>query len=100
MRALYPSVPRDEASIAIEEALENWERKRIPTKDVLRIMDIVLNSNLFTFNDKTNVQKIGTAFRSKLGMTYACTYTETKSLATQNLVDILFIIKIPVLKID
>ena len=74
VRALYPSVPRDEARIAIEEALENRERKRIPTKDVLKMMDIVLNSNIFTFNDKTYVQKIGTAIGSKLGMTYACTY--------------------------
>ena len=47
---------------------------RIPTEDVLRMMDIVLNSNIFTFNEKTYVQKIGTPIGSKLGMTYACTY--------------------------
>ena len=74
VKALYPSVPREEAKIAVEEALEQRERKRIPTKDVLQMMDTVLNSNIFTFNDKAYVQKIGTAIGSKLGMTYACTY--------------------------
>ena len=74
VRALYPSVPRAEARIAAEKALNKIENHKIPTKDVLSMMDIVLDSNVFTFNDRTYVQKIGTAIGSKLVMTYACTY--------------------------
>ncbi|KAK3106951.1 hypothetical protein FSP39_003763 [Pinctada imbricata] len=74
VRALYPSIPRHEARLAAERALNERKSKSVPTKDILDLMDIVLDSNIFTFNDETYVEKIGTAIGSKLGMTYACTY--------------------------
>ena len=78
VRTLYPSILRAEARIAAEKAPNNRENQNIPTKDVLSMMDIVLDSNVFTFNDRTYVQKIGTAIGSKLGMTYACMMWENR----------------------
>ena len=61
VRALYPSIPRAEARIVTEKALNNRENQKILTRDVFSKMDIVLDSNVLTFNERTYVQKICTA---------------------------------------
>jgi hypothetical protein len=74
VKALYPSVPRKEARIAIEKALNNSNNKEVDTGTILEMMDMVLENNTFTFNKKNYVQVEGTAIGSKLGCNYACTY--------------------------
>ncbi|CAC5376565.1 unnamed protein product [Mytilus coruscus] len=71
---LYPSVPRKEAREACKTALENRSDISIPTEDVLKMMDLVIEINNFSFNGKHFLQTEGTAFGSHLGMNYACTY--------------------------
>lgn len=44
-----------------------------PTEDVLRLLDVVLENNTFTFNNTPFIQTKGTAIGSQLGMNYACT---------------------------
>ena len=73
-KALYPSVPRKEAHEAAEKALEKRSNKDIPTDEVLRIMDMVLENNNFSFNWKHYVQTEGTAIDSHLRMNYASVY--------------------------
>jgi hypothetical protein len=60
-KALYPSVPRKEARAAAEKALEKRSNKDIPTDEVLRMMDMVLENNNVSFNEKHYVQTEGTA---------------------------------------
>ena len=74
VKALYPSVPREEARIAVSEALDKRTDQTIPTNEVLKMMDMVLEHNNFSFNGKHFIQKEGTAIGSKLGMNYASTY--------------------------
>jgi uncharacterized protein YggL (DUF469 family) len=45
-----------------------------PTDEVLRMMDMVLENNNFSFNGKHYVQTEGTAIGSHLGMNYASVY--------------------------
>ncbi|CAG2246908.1 unnamed protein product [Mytilus edulis] len=73
---LYPSVPRKEAREACncKSALENRTNTSIPTEDVLKMMDLVIENNNFSFNGKHFLQTEGTAIGSHLGMNYACTY--------------------------
>lgn len=71
---LYPSVPRKEGREACIEALEERTDKGIPAQEVLDMIDMVLEQNIFTFNDKHYVQKKGVAIGSKLGKNYACAY--------------------------
>ena len=74
VKALYPSIPRDEARKACKNALNERTNQDLPTEEVLQIIDTVLENSYFTFN-KTNYQQIdGTAIGSKLGRNYACTY--------------------------
>ena len=59
--ALYLSVPRVEACKAVENALNRRSNKPIPTKDMLEMMDLVLENNNISFADKHFIQKEGTA---------------------------------------
>ena len=74
MKALYPSVPRDEARAAAIDALNRRTDPEIPTEDVIVMMDTVLENNTFSFNDEHFIQTEGTAIGSRLGLNYASTY--------------------------
>ena len=74
VKASYPSVPRKEARIACEKALQKRQKPSIPTVCVLNMLDLVLENNHFGFNSKNYIQTEGTAIGSHLGMNYACTY--------------------------
>lgn len=74
VKALYPNVPRKEARVSVEGALEKRKDKSIPPKSVLKMMDMVLENNNFCFDDKHYLQMEGTAIGSRLGMNYASTY--------------------------
>ena len=51
VKALYPSVPRKEARIACEKALQKRQKPSIPTVCVLNMLDLVLENNHFGFNE-------------------------------------------------
>ena len=57
VRALYPSVPRDEARKAIIDALDKRPDMETGKDTVLKLMDFVLDNNIFKFNEKYYVQK-------------------------------------------
>ena len=56
---LYPSIPRVEGREACREALEMRQTKRMPTEEVLEMIDTVLDHNVFHFNEKYYQQKKG-----------------------------------------
>ena len=74
VKALYPSVPRKEARTACEKALQGRTNKSLTTECVLDMLDLALENNNFSFNDKHYIQREGTAIGSHLGMNYACTF--------------------------
>ena len=74
VKSLYPSVPRKEAREACKAALNDRSTQSIPTEDVLKMLDLVLENNNFSFNNKHFLQTEGTAIGSHLGMNYACTF--------------------------
>ena len=76
VKALYPSVPREEAKRACRKALNKRTNHNLPTDDALQLIDKVLENNIFSFNNNHYVQTEGTAIGSKLDMNYACTYLE------------------------
>jgi hypothetical protein len=74
VKALYPSVPRNETRNACRIDLDKRTNPKLPTEDALKLIDTVPENNIFAFNDKTYVQTEGTAIGSRLGMSYACTH--------------------------
>ena len=74
VKALYPSIPRQEARTAVQNVLNKRKDPSITTAGILEMMDAVLDKNTFEFNGKYYKQTEGTAIGSKLGMCYASTY--------------------------
>jgi hypothetical protein len=74
VKALYPSVPRNETRNACRIDLDKRPNPKLPTEDALKLIDTVLENNIFSCNDQTYVQTEDTAIGSRLGMSYACTY--------------------------
>ena len=64
VKALYPSVPREEARAAVIEALNRRVQPEVPTNDMITMMDTVLNNNTILFNGDHYMQNEGTAIGS------------------------------------
>ena len=62
---LYPSIPHQAGLKALKEALEKRDIKKIPTEDLVKMAEFVLNNNIFEFNSKAYQQKSGTAIGTK-----------------------------------
>ena len=45
--ALYPNIPHQAGLKALREAFEKRDIKKIPTEDLVRIAEFVLNNNIF-----------------------------------------------------
>ena len=72
---LYPSVPRAEGVAACRSALDARSAPTIPTEEMLKVVELVLDNNNFQLGETRNYLQIeGTAIGSKLGRNYACTY--------------------------
>ena len=84
---LYPNIPHQADLKALKKALERRDIKKIPTEDLVRMAEFVLNNNIFEFNSKAYQQKSGTAIGTKFAPPYACIYmdeVELKFLETKN----------------
>ena len=64
MVGLYPNIPHEAGLKALKEALEKRDTKKIPTEDLVKMAEFVLN----------NQQKSGTAIGTKFALPYACFY--------------------------
>ena len=76
VKNLYPSVPRKEGLDVCREALIARADQSMPTEEVLKLIELVLDNNNFQFEDRHYLQIDGTAIGSKLGKIYACTYMQ------------------------
>ena len=84
---LYPNIFHQAGLKALKKVLEKRDIKKIPTEDLVKIAEFVLNNNIFEFNSKAYRQKSGTAIGIKFTPPYACIYmgeVEQKFLKTQS----------------
>ena len=84
---LYPNIPHQAGLKALKEALEKRDIKKIPTEDLVKIAEFVVNNNIFEFNSKDDQQKSGNAIGTKFAPPYDCIYmdeAEQKFLQTQS----------------
>ena len=73
---LYPSIPHQAGLSSLNEALENRSVKNIPTENLIKMAEFVLNNNFFEFNDKVFQQISATAIGTKFAPPYACIYKD------------------------
>ena len=75
---LHPSVPREEGLNACRDALDARTSMAIPTEEMLKVTELVLDNNNFQLGANRNYRQTeGTAIGSKLGRNFACTYMGT-----------------------
>ena len=77
---LYTNIPtsgENGGKQAFEKALNTRtleEKSKIPTWYLMELLDLVLNGNIFEFNNKLYIQKIGTEMGTRVAPTYACLF--------------------------
>ena len=47
----YTNIPHEDGSKCLEEALEERSDKKIPTKFLVKLMELIQNYNIFEFHD-------------------------------------------------
>ena len=59
--ALYDNIPNNEGLDSLEEALEERQNPKVPAHFIRRMLEIILEWNLFVFHEATYLQKVGVA---------------------------------------
>eukprot|EP00794_Sanderia_malayensis_P002349 gene2348-2705_t len=72
VKSLYTVIPNADGLIALKHFLDRRSSQDPPTNTLVRLAELVLATNGFSFNDRFYVQVGGVAMGSKLGPSYAC----------------------------
>ena len=64
VKALFTNILKEEGLKCLKIALKNRDNPEIPSHFLLKLMEIILKQNLFTFNGETFRQEIGAAMGS------------------------------------
>ena len=68
---LYPSIPHSEGLTCLRKFLELRDNKQISNDTLIKLAEIVLNNNIFEFDEKTLKQVGGIEIRTNFAPPYA-----------------------------
>ena len=71
IKSMYSNIPIEEGLEAFKEELDKREDKTIPTEFILKLLKLVLESNIFEFDREFFIQLLGTAMGTRVAPTYA-----------------------------
>ena len=71
IKSMYSNIPIEEGLEAFKEELDKREDKAIPTEFILKLLKLVLESNIFEFDREFFIQLLGTAMGTRVAPTYA-----------------------------
>ena len=71
IKAMYTNIPLQEGLEACKETLEKRSDKSIPTEYIMKLLKLVMEKNLFTFNEETWLQLLGTCMGTRVSPSYA-----------------------------
>jgi hypothetical protein len=74
--SLYPSIPQPDGLEALRRALNKRDRLVPPTEALVRLADLVLSCNHFTFNGQYYTQTSGTAMGTRFAPNYAILFMD------------------------
>ena len=74
VKSLYTVIPNADGLSALKHFLDQRTNKDPPTSTLLRLAELVLTTNGFSFDQQFYVQVGGVAMGSKLGPSYACLF--------------------------
>ena len=68
---LHPNIPHDEGLSALRKRFDEGDEKDVSTDTLVELVELVLKTNIFNFNQKTLKQKRGTAIGTKFAPSYS-----------------------------
>ena len=71
IKSMYSNIPIDEGIEAFKEELDKRRNKSVPTEFYVKLLKLVLESNIFEFNREYYIQLLGTAMGTRVAPTYA-----------------------------
>ena len=71
VKSFYTNILVREGIEAFREALERTQNLSIPTEYLIRLLKIVMESNIFKFDNEFWIQLIGTCMGTRVAPTYA-----------------------------
>ena len=71
IKSMYSNIPLQEDLDAFEETLNSREDKTIPTEFIMKLVKIIMEKNIFTFNNQHWLQLLGTSMGSRVSPTWA-----------------------------
>ena len=74
IKSMYTNIPLEEGLAACKETLEKRADKAIPTDYIMKLLRLVMEKNIFTFNEETWLQLLGTCMGTRVSPTYACLF--------------------------
>ena len=74
VKSLYTVIPNSDGLTTLKHFLDLRPTQNPPTSTLLRLAQLVVTTNGFSFDDKYYVQVGGVAMGSKLGPSYACLF--------------------------
>ena len=72
--SMYTRIPLDEGLAAFKIALDKRTDKSVPTDNILKLLKMVMEKNIFMFNNKAWLQMLGCSMGSRVSPTYACLF--------------------------
>ena len=74
VKSLYTCIPHDDGLKAVQHFLNQRNNQHPPTETIVRLTELVLTMNNFTFNGKHYIQRRGVSMGQKVGPAYACLF--------------------------
>ena len=71
LKSMYSNIPTEEGIEAFRQELDKRVDKTIPTNFLIKLLRLVLESNVFEFNREFFIQLLGTAMGTRAAPTYA-----------------------------
>ena len=71
IKSFYTNITLDEGIAAFKETLDKIPNKTIPTEYLVKLLKLVMECNIFKFDDEFWIQLIGTSMGTRVAPTYA-----------------------------
>lgn len=65
VKALFTNIPHEEGLVYMQRELEKRENPEVPSEYITKVMEIILNNNIFMFHDAYWKQNVGAAMGSR-----------------------------------
>ena len=71
IKSMYTNIPIKEGLDAFKDTLEKRSDKSVPTDFILKLLKLIMEQNIFTFNEEYWLQLLGTCMGTRVAPTYA-----------------------------